>query len=109
MRYAKRISSNGHGRHGNDIRKIEYFVAVIEQGNISAAEALRVSQPTLSRQIHALERQFNTPLFIRHGRGMVPTIAPALPGAFPHSIISARSMESNPIFPSLDRSYCESR
>jgi LysR family transcriptional regulator, nitrogen assimilation regulatory protein len=59
-----------------DIRKIEYFLAVIEQGNISsAAEALRVSQPTLSRQIHALERQFNTPLFIRHGRGVSPTEA----------------------------------
>jgi LysR family nitrogen assimilation transcriptional regulator len=59
-----------------DIRNIEYFLAVIEQGSISsAAEALRVSQPTLSRQIHALEQQFNTPLFIRHGRGVLPTEA----------------------------------
>jgi DNA-binding transcriptional LysR family regulator len=59
-----------------DIRNIEYFLAVIEQGSISsAAEALGVSQPTLSRQIHALEQQFNTPLFIRHGRGVLPTEA----------------------------------
>src|SRR5262249_56332288 len=59
-----------------DSRKIEYFLAVVEHRNIScAAEALRVSQPTLSRQIHALERQFNTPLFVRHGRGVAPTEA----------------------------------
>jgi LysR family transcriptional regulator, nitrogen assimilation regulatory protein len=57
-----------------DARKIEYFLAVVEHRNISrAAEALRVSQPTLSRQIHALERQFNAPLFLRHGRGVLPT------------------------------------
>jgi LysR family nitrogen assimilation transcriptional regulator len=59
-----------------DSRKIEYFLAVMDHGNISsAAEALRVSQPTLSRQIHALEHQFNTPLFVRHGRGVSPTEA----------------------------------
>lgn len=59
-----------------DIRKIEYFLTVVEHSNISkAAEALRISQPTLSRQIHALEHQFKTPLFIRHGRGVSPTEA----------------------------------
>jgi LysR family nitrogen assimilation transcriptional regulator len=59
-----------------DFRKIEYFLAIIEHGNLSrAAESLRVSQPTLSRQIHALEEQFKAPLFIRHGRGVVPTEA----------------------------------
>ena len=59
-----------------DIRKIEYFLSVIHHGNISnAAEALRVSQPTLSRQIHALEQAFNTLLFVRHGRGVIPTEA----------------------------------
>jgi LysR family nitrogen assimilation transcriptional regulator len=59
-----------------DARKIEYFLAVVEHRNISsAAEALRVSQPTLSRQIHTLERQFNAPLFVRHGRGVSPTEA----------------------------------
>jgi LysR family transcriptional regulator, nitrogen assimilation regulatory protein len=59
-----------------DFRKIEYFLAVIEHANIStAAEALRVSQPTVSRQIHALEEQFQTPLFVRHGRGVIATEA----------------------------------
>ncbi|HWP25246.1 MAG TPA: LysR family transcriptional regulator [Xanthobacteraceae bacterium] len=59
-----------------DLRKIEYFLAIMEHRNISrAAGALRVSQPTLSRQIHALEQHFKAPLFVRHGRGVVPTEA----------------------------------
>ena len=59
-----------------DLRKIEYFLAVIAHRNISsAAEALRVSQPTLSRQIHALEHEFKTRLLVRHGRGVIPTEA----------------------------------
>jgi LysR family nitrogen assimilation transcriptional regulator len=59
-----------------DLRKIQYFFSVIEHGNLSsAAQALRVSQPTLSRQIQAIEEQFQTPLFIRGGRGMMLTEA----------------------------------
>jgi LysR family nitrogen assimilation transcriptional regulator len=59
-----------------DKRKIEYFFSVIEHGNLSsAAQALRVSQPTLSRQIQAIEEEFQTPLFVRGGRGMMPTEA----------------------------------
>lgn len=59
-----------------DLRKAQYFFAVIEHRNLSnAAHALRVSQPTLSRQMQALESDFNTPLFVRHGRGMEPTDA----------------------------------
>jgi LysR family nitrogen assimilation transcriptional regulator len=62
--------------HRFDLRKIEYFIAVVEHRNISsAAEALRVSQPTLSRQIRSLEEQFNAQLIVRHGRGVVPTEA----------------------------------
>ncbi len=45
-----------------NIRKIQYFFAVIEHGNLSsAAQSLRVSQPTLSRQIQSIEDQFQTP------------------------------------------------
>jgi len=59
-----------------DLRKIQYFFAVIEHGNLSsAAQSLRVSQPTLSRQIQAIEDQFQAPLFIRGGRGMMLTEA----------------------------------
>lgn len=59
-----------------DLRKAQYFFAVMEHRNLSnAAHALRVSQPTLSRQMQALEIEYNTPLFVRHGRGMEPTEA----------------------------------
>jgi LysR family nitrogen assimilation transcriptional regulator len=56
--------------------RIQYFLAVMEHQNLSeAAQALRVSQPTLSRQMRALEREFDAPLFVRHGRGIRPTEA----------------------------------
>jgi LysR family transcriptional regulator, nitrogen assimilation regulatory protein len=59
-----------------DLRKIQYFFAVIEHGNLSsAAQSLRLSQPTLSRQIQSIEDQFQTPLFVRGGRGMILTEA----------------------------------
>lgn len=59
-----------------DLRKISYFFAVMQHRNLSgAAQALRVSQPTLSRQMQAFEAQFRTPLFVRSGRGMTPTDA----------------------------------
>src|ERR1700761_9469039 len=59
-----------------DLRKIKYFFSVIEHGNLSsAAQSLRVSQPTLSRQIQAIEQEYNTALFVRGGRGMMLTEA----------------------------------
>lgn len=59
-----------------DTSKLAYFVAVIEHGSISqAAEALRISQPTLTRQVQMLEQQFGAPLLVRHGRGVIPTEA----------------------------------
>jgi LysR family nitrogen assimilation transcriptional regulator len=59
-----------------DLQKIQYFLAVMEHRNYSsAAQALRVSQPTLSRQMSALEHEFDAPLFVRHGRGVAPTEA----------------------------------
>jgi LysR family nitrogen assimilation transcriptional regulator len=59
-----------------DQRTIRYFFSVIEHGNLSsAAQSLRVSQPTLSRQIQAIEQEFQIPLFVRGGRGMLLTEA----------------------------------
>src|ERR1700761_2743824 len=59
-----------------DRRKIEFFFSVIENGTLSsAAQALRLSQPTLSRQIQAIEDEFQTPLFVRGSRGMLLTEA----------------------------------
>src|SRR6202012_1224311 len=59
-----------------DQQKIKYFFSVIEHGNLSsAAQSLRVTEPTLSRQIQAIEQEFQTPLFVRGGRGMLLTEA----------------------------------
>ena len=52
------------------------FLAVVEAGSLTrAARKLSVSQPTLSRQIAALESAVGAPLFERTARGLVPTPA----------------------------------
>jgi LysR family nitrogen assimilation transcriptional regulator len=59
-----------------DTSKFAYFSAIVEHGSIShAAEALRISQPTLTRQVQTLEQQFGATLLVRHGRGVVLTEA----------------------------------
>lgn len=51
-----------------------YFWTVVREGSIvKAAESLRLSQPTISSQIRALEGRLGQPLFTRVGRRLVPT------------------------------------
>lgn len=51
-----------------------YFWTVVREGGLApAARKLRVAQPTLSTQIHALEDSLGEALFTKQGRRLVPT------------------------------------
>src|SRR5690348_10161914 len=59
-----------------DSRQLEYFLAVVDHGGMSAAAAaLHLSQPSLSQAIRGLERDLGVPLFHRVGRRVVPSAA----------------------------------
>ena len=52
-----------------DIRTMQYYLAVVREGTISAAaQALHVAQPSLSRQMKELEEELGAALFVRGNR-----------------------------------------
>ncbi|WP_443071371.1 LysR family transcriptional regulator [Streptomyces sp. NBC_01465] len=68
--------------HGRELR---YFVTVAEELHFTrAAERLYVSQPALSKQIRALERQLGGPLFLRDRQGV--TLTPTGAALLPHAL-----------------------
>ncbi len=57
-----------------DIRTMQYYLAVVREGTISAAaEALHVAQPSLSRQMKDLEEELGVTLFERGNRRITLT------------------------------------
>lgn len=59
-----------------ELRHLRYLVAIADAGAfVRAAEALRVAQPALTRQIHDLERELDTELF--DSRARRATLTPA--------------------------------
>ena len=54
-----------------DLAQLETFIHVVEHGSFSkAALVLGVAQPSLSRQVRALEVELHEQLLLRHGRGV---------------------------------------
>jgi DNA-binding transcriptional LysR family regulator len=57
-----------------DWDKLRIFHAAAEAGSFThAGDTLKMSQSAVSRQVGALERELNAPLFHRHARGLVLT------------------------------------
>ena len=57
-----------------EIRILKYFLAVVREGSIlGAANALHMTQPSLSRQMRDLEEEIGKPLFIRSNRRITLT------------------------------------
>ena len=62
--------------HGFDWNRLRAFLATAETGSLSAAaRSLGLTQPTLGRQVTALEEELGLALFERAGRAMVLTDA----------------------------------
>jgi DNA-binding transcriptional LysR family regulator len=59
-----------------ELRELRGFVAVVEEGGLSAAaRRLHMSQPAVSQMVAALERQLGVPLLVRSSTGVRPTDA----------------------------------
>ena len=74
------------------LQQVRCFCAALELGSFTAAAAsLRVSQPAVAEQIRKLEQALGADLFVRGGRGVVPTEAGR---AFAeHAVRSLRAIE----------------
>src|ERR1700757_3006651 len=66
------IDKSGNGRlNGLQLLQVEGFLEVARRGSVSrAAEALYITQPTLTARLHGLERELGAKLFQRTPRGM---------------------------------------
>lgn len=66
------------------LRQLEYLVSIVDEGSFTrAAESLNVTQPGLSHQLQALEREVGGPLLERLPRGV--RLTPAGRSMLPHA------------------------
>ncbi len=74
-----------------ELRQLEVFCKVVELKSFSrAAEAVFLTQPTISQHVSALEKYFETKLLDRLGREIKPTHAGTLLYDFARQIIALR-------------------
>lgn len=72
-----------------DLRRLGYFVAVVEEGSLSAASRrCNLSQPALSQQMQALEEDLGEALLNRRPRGVEPTAAGELLLRHAHGLLA---------------------
>lgn len=75
-----------------DIRQIQYFVALYEEGSMTrAARRMHVVQPAISLQLKKLETDFGLKLFERESQGIVPN--PIAHEFYKHCIVVLRELE----------------
>lgn len=74
------------------LRQMEYWLAVVEEGSFTrAAHRMHVSQPSLSQQVRALERELGGPLLDRLPRSV--RLTPAGKAFLPHARVAVRAAE----------------
>jgi NAD(P)-dependent dehydrogenase (short-subunit alcohol dehydrogenase family) len=83
------------------MRALECLVAIVEQRSLTqAAAVLHISQPALSHQIAAIERELGTRVIERLPRGIRPTaagLAAAATNAAVDAIVAGLAVELAPI------------
>lgn len=85
-----------------EIRTLKYFLAVVQEGNITnAAKRLHVTQPTLSRQLSDLEKELGRQLYTRGHAGILPTEHGVMLAQYAENIIAlAEKAEADISLPS---------
>src|ERR1700760_3052824 len=74
------------------LRQFEYFLAVVDEGSFTrAADRLYVTQPGLSQQVAALERELGGSLFSRLPRSV--TLTPTGRALLPHARAAVAATE----------------
>jgi DNA-binding transcriptional LysR family regulator len=85
-------SVHSHARHRVNIRQLECFVAVVDEGSFTrAARRVGITQPSLSQHIRALEEKLDGAVLHRLPRGVALT--PAGRSLLPEARAAVRAVE----------------